>query len=86
MGYSLPMQALGCYPASMPATGPRGRGRPATGTQYPHRLVFYASDDDLEVLQRLAQRLDRSQAGVVRHILREKGRELGLLPDGDEED
>jgi hypothetical protein len=56
------------------------------GTKYPRRLIMYGTDQDLELIQKLSDRLDRSQASVLRHLLREKGRELGLLPDGDEED
>lgn len=80
------MQALACYPVGMTDT-PRRPGRPAQGVKYPKRLVLYGTERDEALLQALSARMDRSQAGVLRQLLREKAREMGLLPadepDGD---
>lgn len=62
------------------------RGRPVVGTKYPRRLILYATDQDIDLMQRLAGRMDRSQAGVLRYLLRKEAKALGLLPDSDEED
>lgn len=61
------------------------RGRPPVGTKYPRRLILYATDQDIDLMQRLSVRMDRSQAGVLRHLLRKEAKELGMLPDGDED-
>jgi hypothetical protein len=70
------MNRAACYATDM-AEEKRAVGRPA-GSKYPARLLVYATENDLRLLQRIADLTDRSQAGVVRQLIREKAKALGI--------
>lgn len=48
------------------------------GTKYPRRLLIYTTDQDMDLLQALADQMDRSQASVVRLLIREKAKDMGI--------
>jgi hypothetical protein len=49
-----------------------------TRKRYVQRLPANGTKEDLELQRRIARHMGVSMAGVVRQLLREKARELGL--------
>jgi hypothetical protein len=75
------MSVLLDYPSSMPE--PKGTGGRPPGIRYPKRLLVYCTEQDLELLQAIADDWDLSQAGAVRKLIRDEAKKRGLL-DGAE--
>jgi hypothetical protein len=55
----------------------RRRGRPP-GVRYPRTLPVYDTEEGIAVLQALADQRGISAAGVVRQLVREEARRVGL--------
>jgi len=43
-------------------------------------FTLRVSTDERQLIAAVAQRLDRNESDTVRHLLREKARELGIAP------
>lgn len=59
-------------------TEKRGRGRPATGTQFPHLVRSYEDDEGMRLLKELARRRGLSQAALLRQLIREEAKREGV--------
>jgi len=56
----------------------RRPGRPATGRRGENVIQVYLSDEDADLLRKLARKEDRSLTGVVRIALRERAQLAGF--------
>jgi hypothetical protein len=58
-------------------TKKRGRGRPP-GVQYPRKLPVYDTEEGMALMHALAKHRSISGAAVVRQLVREEARRVGL--------
>lgn len=59
-------------------------GRPKTGTRFPRQFTVYETDRGMELLQEIARKWETTNAEVIRRLIREEARRLGLIDGGAE--
>jgi len=50
----------------------------------PYVLGFRANDQERQLITAMAQRLERSESDTIRLVLRERAREMGIMPSNDQ--
>jgi hypothetical protein len=49
--------------------------------EYQRRVSLYENDEGVDLLEQLAQRMGQSQAGVLRHLIRQEAQQRGIQPE-----